>query len=230
LRNNDVEFGVRAWKHEGNAVTDALVADRTVNEAEDGFKRAQIVEGAREIFLARGFDAASMGDIAKAAGVSKGTLYVYFKNKEELFAAIVQQECCTHAEGVFGVDENDPDVEGALTRIGGEFVNFLCRPEKAASIRIVIAIAERMPEIGKAFYETGPGNGIARVKAYLEAQIRAGVLEIDDCEVVAAQFLESCQATLFKPVLFNFGPPPTPEQIRHVVRIAARTLVAAYKK
>ena len=47
--------------------------------------------GAREIFLARGFDAASMSDIAKAAGVSKGTLYVYFKNKEELFAAIVQE-------------------------------------------------------------------------------------------------------------------------------------------
>jgi AcrR family transcriptional regulator len=211
-------------------VTDALVVDRPVNDAEDGAKRTQIIEGAREIFLARGFDAASMGDIAKAAGVSKGTLYVYFKNKEELFAAIVQCECLSHAEGVFGVDIDDQDVETVLTRIGVEFVNFLCQPEKASSIRIVAAIADRMPEIGKAFYETGPANGIERVKAYLEAQVKAGVLDIADCEVAAAQFLDTCQSTLFKPVLFNFEPPPSLDRIRYVVGIAVRVFLAAYKK
>ena len=211
-------------------MTDTLVVDRPVVEAEDSAKRRQIVDGAREIFFARGFDAASMGDIAKAAGVSKGTLYVYFKNKEELFAAIVQAECCTHAESVFGLDENNHDVEATLTRIGVEFVNFLCRPEKASSIRIVSAIAERMPEIGKAFYETGPGRGIARVKAYLEAQVRAGILEVPDCEVAAAQFLDACQSTMFKPVMFNFAPAPTPERVRHVVGIAVTAFLAAYRK
>ena len=53
--------------------------------AEDSAKRRQIVQGARSIFLAQGFDAASMNDIARAAGVSKGTLYVYFDKKEQLF-------------------------------------------------------------------------------------------------------------------------------------------------
>jgi AcrR family transcriptional regulator len=211
-------------------MNDTLVADRPVNEADDSAKRRQIVDGAREIFLARGFDAASMADIAKAAGVSKGTLYVYFKNKEELFSAIVQVECCTHAESVFGLDVNDHDVKLALTRIGVEFVNFLCRPEKASSIRIVAAIAASMPEIGKVFYETGPGNGIARVKAYLESQVAAGILKIDDCEIAAAQFLDACQSTLFKPVLFNFAPPPSAERVRHVVDIAVRTFLAAYLK
>ena len=60
---------------------------------EDSAKRRGIVEGARAIFLAQGFDAASMNDIARAAGVSKGTLYVYFNNKEQLLKAIVEQEC-----------------------------------------------------------------------------------------------------------------------------------------
>jgi AcrR family transcriptional regulator len=60
---------------------------------EDSAKRRQIIEGARRVFLAQGFDAASMGEIARAAGVSKGTLYVYFENKEQLFEAIVGQEC-----------------------------------------------------------------------------------------------------------------------------------------
>jgi AcrR family transcriptional regulator len=206
-----------------------LAHTRPVGAEDDSAKRRQIVEGARQVFLARGFDAASMMDIAKAAGVSKGTLYVYFKNKEELFAAIVQQECAMHAEGAFRLDNNNSDVASMLTQVGTGLVNFLCQPEKASSLRIVIAIADRMPEIGKTFYENGPGNGIAQLNTYLEAQVRAGILAIDDCEVAAAQFLDACQATLFKPVLFNFAPPPPPERIRHVVGIAVDAFLAAYR-
>jgi AcrR family transcriptional regulator len=198
--------------------------------AEDNAKWRQIVDGARSVFLARGFDAASMGDIAKEAGVSKGTLYVYFKNKEELFAAIVQQECGSQAEAAFPLDNNDSDVEGVLNRIGVQFINFMCQPDKASSLRIVIAIADRMPEIGKKFYETGPAHGIERLTGYLEAQVRAGRLVIEDCEVAAAQLIDACQATLFKPVLFNFAPPPTLDRIRYVVGIAVHAFMAAYRK
>src|ERR1700733_13792585 len=170
----------------------------------DTAKRRQIVEGAREIFLAHGFDAASMNDIARTAGVSKGTLYVYFENKEQLFQAIVEQECRAHAESVFALDAADYDVAAVLTRLGIAYLEFLCRAEKAAALRIVIAIADRMPEIGMVFYETGPAYGIARVAAYLRAQTEAGVLAVEEFEIAAAQFMEACQATLFKPVLFNF--------------------------
>src|SRR5689334_17047724 len=120
---------------------------------EENAKRRQIVDGARHVFLAKGFDAASMMDIAKAAGVSKGTLYVYFKNKEELFAAIVQTECGNQAETTFTLDSSDHDVARVLTRLGIEYLHFLCNTDRASSLRIVIAIADRMPEIGKIFYE-----------------------------------------------------------------------------
>jgi AcrR family transcriptional regulator len=196
--------------------------------ADDSAKARQIIEGARAIFLAQGFDAASMSDIARAAGVSKGTLYVYFANKEELFQAIVHEECMFHAEGTFNFDPNDPDVESILSRLGVAFINFLSRPEKASALRTVIAIADRMPEIGKVFYETGPAFGISKLAAYLEAQTKAGVLAVDDCEVAAAQFLDACQSTLFKPVLFNFSPPPQEDAIAHVVGIAVRTFMRAY--
>lgn len=211
-------------------MTDTLVLERPADGTEDSAKWRQIVDGARTVFLSRGFDAASMGDIAKAAGVSKGTLYVYFKSKEELFAAIVREECFTHAEGAFRLDETDTDVEKVLTHVGIEFVKYLCSPGKASSLRIVVAIADRMPEIGKAFYETGPANGIQRLASYLEAQVRAGILTIADTEVVAAQFLDACQSTLFKPVLFNFAPPPPPERIQYVVGIAVRAFLASYRK
>lgn len=196
---------------------------------DDSAKRRQIVDGARTVFMARGFDAASMGDIAKAAGVSKGTLYVYFKDKDELFAAIVGQECSFQAEGVFEFDHSDRNVEKALLKHGKAFAQKICDPQRQSSLRAVIAIADRMPELGRKVYETGPAIGIARMADYLKAQVDAGILAIDDCEVAAAQFIESCHATMFKPVLFNFAPPPTPERIAHVVGIAVHTFLAAYR-
>jgi AcrR family transcriptional regulator len=196
---------------------------------DDGSKRRQIVEGARQVFMAQGFDAASMGEIARAAGVSKGTLYVYFKHKEELFEAIVGQQCRAQAEQIFNLDPEDHDVEGVLTRLGIAYAQFVCRPGGASPIRAVIAIAERMPELGRRFYETGPAFGIAQLQAYLIAQAAAGVLEVEDCEVAAAQFMESCLATIYKPVLFNFGTVPAPERIEHVVKIAVRVFLAAYR-
>jgi len=211
--------------------SEAAVAVRPLQTggAEDSAKRRQILDGARAVFLAQGFDAASMGEIAKAAGVSKGTLYVYFENKEELFEAIVHQQCDAQAEALFDLSADGEDVETVLTRLGIGFATFLCSPDQASPLRTVIAIADRMPEIGRQFYESGPACGIAMLAAYLERQVEAGVLKVEDCEVAAAQFLEACQATLFKPVLFNFAPPPSPERIEHVVKIAVRTFLAAYR-
>ncbi len=61
---------------------------------EDPAMREQILDGAQQVFMQIGYDAASMNDITRAAGVSKGTLYVYFENKEDLFAAIIDRQKC----------------------------------------------------------------------------------------------------------------------------------------
>ena len=209
--------------------TVGLIERRPVEAEEENAKRRQIVKGARAVFLARGFDAASMGDIAKAAGVSKGTLYVYFKDKDELFAEIVHDECAMQAEGVFEFDHADHDVEAVLLRHGTAFVRNICDPRRLSSLRTVIAIADRMPDLGRKVYETGPAVGIAKLADYLRAQVEAGVLAIDDYELAAAQFIEVCHASLFKPMLLNFAPAPTPERIAHVVGIAVRMFLAAYK-
>lgn len=200
------------------------------SEAMESAKRRQILDGARAVFLAQGFDAASMGEIARVAGVSKGTLYVYFDSKERLFEEIVHGQCRSQAEQVFALDSEDHDVEAVLTRLGKGFVRFLCRPDGVSPLRTVISIADRMPEIGKTFYETGPAFGIARVARYLEDQVTASVLAIEDCELAAAQFLDSCQSTTFKPMLFNASERPSDERIDHVVATAVRTFLAAYRR
>jgi AcrR family transcriptional regulator len=198
-------------------------------ERQESAKRQQILDGARKVFLAQGFDGASMGEISRTAGVSKGTLYVYFDSKEQLFEAIAQEACAAQAEGVFSLDPADHDVEGMLTRLGHGFVKFLCRPGAMSPLRTVISISERMPGIGRQFYEAGPARGREMVRRYLEAQVTAGVLKIEDCDVAAAQFLDSCSATIFKRLLFNAGEVPSEERIHHVVGIAVRTFLAAYR-
>jgi AcrR family transcriptional regulator len=199
-------------------------------DREDTAKRRQIMNGAREVFLAMGFDGASMGEIARKAGVSKGTLYVYFTSKEQLFEAITHEECKAQVEGVFAFDSDDHDVEAALTRLGRSYIKFLCRPGAMSPIRTVISISDRMPEIGRQFYESGPMQGIVTLRRYLENEVAAGTLVIDDCEVAASQFLDSCRSTTFFPLIFNAAHPPTDERIAYVVGIAVRTFLAAYAR
>jgi AcrR family transcriptional regulator len=207
-----------------------VLSERQTAEYAESAKRRQILEGARAVFLAQGFDAASMGDIARAAKVSKGTLYVYFDSKEDLFQTIVQEECEAQAEQVFALDSSDHDVEAVLTRLGRDFIRFLGEPHRISSLRTVIAIAERMPELGRRFYAMGPTSGIGRVASYLEDQVKAGVLEIPDCELAAAQFLDSCKSTIFQALLFNARERANDERVAYVVARAVKTFLAAYKR
>ncbi len=202
-----------------------LPADPRVDRA----KRRQILEGANRVFLKQGFDAASMGAIAQQAGVSKGTLYVYFKSKEELFGAIVDDKRRQQAQHIFTFNPTE-DIERVLTRLGHAFVDFLCSRECISSLRTVIAIANRMPEMGEQFYRTGPAMGAARLRDYLEAQVAAGVLEPHDCEVAAAQLIESSASLIFKPLLFNVNTAPDPALVDRVVGMAVSTYLRAWRR
>ncbi|HML14730.1 MAG TPA: TetR/AcrR family transcriptional regulator [Xanthobacteraceae bacterium] len=194
----------------------------------DSAKRRQIMDGARKVFLAQGFDGASMGEIARAAGVSKGTLYVYFDSKEKLFQEITHEACSAQAEGIFSFDPADHDVAAVLARTGRGFIKFLCRPGGMSALRIVISISERMPEIGAEFYDTGPAKGTALLRDYLKAQVAARVLAIEDCEVAAGQFIDACGSTFLKQLLFNARAAPSDERIDHVVGTAVRVFMKAY--
>src|ERR671929_2429887 len=86
-------------------------------DEETNSKRRQILEGARKVFMDLGFDGASMGEIARAAGVSKGTLYVYFEDKCRLFEAIVETEIADYSKELYNFDLERPVIE-TLTEFG----------------------------------------------------------------------------------------------------------------
>src|SRR3978361_2575386 len=107
---------------------------------EDSSKRRQILDGARKLFLDLGFDAASMGEIARAAGVSKGTLYVYFADKNRLFEAIVEAETLDQGKVVFNLDPAR-DVTTTLMEFGQAYILLLCRPGGGPATPPVRALA-----------------------------------------------------------------------------------------
>jgi len=113
---------------------------------EESAKRRQILDGARKVFMDLGFDGASMNEIARAAGVSKGTLYVYFADKSRLFEAIVEAEALEKARIAYNLDPKR-DAETTLREFGRIYIGTMCRPGGGSSIRTVMAIAERMPEV-----------------------------------------------------------------------------------
>ncbi|MDR7038019.1 AcrR family transcriptional regulator [Methylobacterium sp. BE186] len=208
--------------------SDAAILEPAGRTSADGDKRRQILDGARAVFLGSGFDGASMGEIARAAGVSKGTLYVYFDSKEALFEALTLEEKRCLAEALFRLDADDPDVRAVLMRLGLTYLTEMIRPEHVQVIRMVIGASEKFPRFGQAFFEAGPAQGAARLAAYLRTQVAAGRLVIADPDLAAKHFLHLTQAGLLTRLLFCAGGPVTEAEMRYRVEEAVRVFFAAY--
>lgn len=89
-----------------------------------GRKFDQALDGAREIFMSHGFDGASIDDIARAAGVSKATLYSYFPDKRLLFMEVAKSECIRQAEAAVETIDMSLPVGTVLTQAAWQMVNF----------------------------------------------------------------------------------------------------------
>jgi AcrR family transcriptional regulator len=204
-------------------------ADNTtqVTQDEESSKRRQILEGARKVFMDLGFDGASMGEIARIAGVSKGTLYVYFTDKFRLFEAIVEEETVHRGASNFSFDPTR-DAATVLYEFGTAWIAVVCRPGGGSAIRTVMAIAERMPEVGRRYYDCVIEGTIGRLAAYLQARVDAKELAIDDCHLAASQFQLMCQATLFLPFIFQGAPAPSPDEVHKVVKSAVGMFLTTY--
>lgn len=210
-------------------VMDVQLVDGASVDAPDGSaKRRQIMEGARTVFLASGFDGASMNDVARVSGVSKGTLYVYFESKEQLFEALIRDERRQQAERLTDLSLESNDVRGVLFNFGCRLIEMMSRPDTLAHVRTVIAASAKFPQLGRAFYEAGPCFGASRLSAYMRRMNEEGVLRVADVDRAAWQFLELCQAGTFKPLLFRMVDELSAAQIEAGVSAAVDVFMAAY--
>ena len=125
-------------------------------EPKRGRKFDQVLEGARQVFLSDGFEGASVDDIAKAAGVSKATLYSYFPDKRFLFMQVAKTECARQADHAIETIDMDAPVRQVLCAIAIEMVDFITSQFGKRIFRICVGESDRFPELGREFYESGP--------------------------------------------------------------------------
>ncbi|THD62231.1 TetR/AcrR family transcriptional regulator [Phenylobacterium sp.] len=192
-------------------------------------RRELILDVAQEVFLEEGFAAASMSTIAAKLGGSKGTLYNYFKSKDDLFNAYVERRCLWQDE-IFASPMGDETPEQTLRRIARAYLTRVLTDFNLRNFRLISAESERSPEIGRTFYEAGPRKGAERVAELLEGMAEDGQLDLDDPLDAAHQFLGLAQNRYFKARLCNAIPELTEKQIEDEARLAARTFMRAFGK
>lgn len=163
----------------------------------DSPKARQILAGARAVFNERGFEGSSMSEIAARAGVSKGTLYNYFPDKQALFGAHVREMCEREGMPIFKLDADTGDVRGTLLQLASRFLALTTRGEAVATFRIVMSEAPRFPELGRMFLDAGPRRGVGLLAGWLEELDRRGRLRVPDPDIAAWQFIMLCRGPVF---------------------------------
>ena len=200
----------------------------TAEDAEtESAKWRQILDGARRVFLASGFDGASMNDIAREAAVSKGTLYVYFDSKEALFEALIRDDRKQQAERLV-YPSGDAEPRAALAAFGRQLLTLMTRPEMIAQVRIVIAATGKFPRLGRAFYESGPCHGENQMLERMNHWRDAGHLDFTDARRAARHFLDLCKSGVYHACLFGVAETATPETIADTVDAAVAVFMRAY--
>lgn len=202
--------------------------NRTAAILRRGRKFDQVLDGARRVFMSDGFEGASVDDIARAAGVSKATLYSYFPDKRLLFSEVVQTECTRMAEAIVEQIDDTLPPRQVLSVVARQAVSFMLSDFAQQVFRICVAERERFPELGRAFYLSGPQMGHERLATYLNCAVARGELTIADVPMAAEQFSELCKVRLWTRAVFGVQSEFPAAEIDDVVRHAVEMFMARY--
>lgn len=193
-----------------------------------GRKYDQVLEGARSVFVSDGYEGASVDAIARAAGVSKATLYSYFADKRLLFMEVAKAECGLQIEEADAILSDEASPRDVLSTAADRMLAFFTSSFGQSIFRMCVAESDRFPELGREFYETGPKLFRMRMVEYLRRAVAEGDLAIDDLALAADQFAELCKATLFPELVFGIRKTVSEAERRRVIEGAVETFLARY--
>lgn len=193
-----------------------------------GRKFDQVLDGARDVFLREGFEGASVDDIARAAGVSKATLYSYFPDKSVLFVEVAKTECHRHTDiATADLDMSAPPRD-VLTRAGHHIVRFVLSEFGQQVFRTLVAESARFPDLGREFYTSVHQKVQDTMGAYFAQAESRGELRIDDPELAADQFHELCKASLWPRLMFGVKKDYSSDEANRIVDSAVTMFIARY--
>jgi TetR/AcrR family transcriptional regulator, mexJK operon transcriptional repressor len=195
-------------------------------------KREAILEAATTLFLRNGYLGTSMDEVAARARVSKQTVYKAFSDKESLFSEIVSRAVSEAADPVHAdvLDlEDTGDIDSDLRGLARQLLGRVIQPRILQLRRLVIGEAGRFPELGRTFYEQGPGRTIAALATVFERLAERGVLQLDDPLLAAAHFnWLVVSIPLNRAMFLGEDEPPASAELDGWADAGVRAFLAAY--
>lgn len=156
-------------------------------------RRNQIIDAAIEVFGNKGLDVATVDEIAQATGISKGTIYLYFKSKDEIFDAILaERSTLPYMTEVFSSGKMPPEpaelpFQSFLEEMGNKFLNMMDLYQPI--FRMVLADAHRFPVQAEHVYNNLILKGNTMLADFLAAQSEAGRIRKLDSPLITARCL-----------------------------------------
>ncbi|MEQ8734775.1 MAG: TetR/AcrR family transcriptional regulator [Rhodospirillaceae bacterium] len=174
-------------------------------EAKDQ-RRAAFLNAAMDEFFDKGFAAARVDDIAKRAGFSKGTLYLYFESKEAMFKGLVDTIAVPKLEYMEGLTTSAPSarmaIEGLL-KFAPEMIRQSMLPRV---VKVMIADGNRFPEVATTYKEAVIDRGLALIAGLLERGRREGDFAFEDSDLTARLFIAPLVFSMLWHILFEKKP------------------------
>jgi AcrR family transcriptional regulator len=190
-------------------------------------RREAIIDAARQVFFESGYTATSMSSVAARLGGSKGTLYNYFGNKEELFEALVRDFCTRWADRMLGATLVGSPAE-SLTAFAEQYLTHLFSEQGVKLLRGLVAEAHRNPQLSRIFYAFGPVRGREGLETYLEACKANQLINAPNCALAADEFLALCKGSTYLELLLNLTSPLTATEIRAQAAQTVNTFMKMY--
>lgn len=154
----------------------------------DPEKRQAVLDAAKRLFLAHGFDGVSMEAIAAEAGVSKLTVYSHYGDKETLFGATIRAKCEELLPPTLFLAPPKGPIRRQLTTIARAFFALVTSQEAIGMHRLMSAQPANDSRLPQMFWEAGPQRVQDGFAEFLRVKIAAGQLDIPDVRRAASQF------------------------------------------
>jgi AcrR family transcriptional regulator len=145
-------------------------------------KREQILQGAIQVFLQRGYAGTSMDQVATIANVSKQTIYSHFQDKEGLFTALIERVTIERWQAEAGLEVWGGEPETTLRRLAIAYLKKMGDEEYLALLRVVIGESVKFPELTQLYTRTVIQRGHGLICNYFRAHPE---LKLSDPEATA---------------------------------------------
>jgi AcrR family transcriptional regulator len=202
------------------------------SEPRSSRKRRAILQAATTVFFRNGYVGTSMDEIAALAAVSKQTVYKHFTDKENLFSELVARTVREASDPVHDDVLNLPDsgdIEVDLRDLARRQLAKVMQPQILHLRRLVIGEASRFPELGRTFYELGPGRTIAALATVFEKLDERGLLHLDDSSLAAEHFNWLIMSIPLNRAMFlGEDQVPTSAELEQFAHAGVRVFLAAY--